>query len=173
MFWTLARQYSLHSEFAENRCFYISAKVVFLISSSLLHGSKSFFPGRTAGMGIGKGRDVEWDWLMMKLIVGFHDTQTPDNPKSSSFTRFHSPLARLRPSPPTQEFWKNVTCGQNTAKSCGKNSEKREKHVHGASTQKSLFLPAYSIKRQKWGIYVWRKHKWNSLSACFAPWSGT
>lgn len=60
------------------------------------------------------------------------DFITLRHPTAQNFA-FISPLLifGLRP---TQEFWKNVTCGQTTAKSCGRNSgEEREKRMHGAS----------------------------------------
>lgn len=82
---------------------------------------------------------------------------------------------------PTQEFWKNVTCGQNTSKSCGKNSEKREEHVHRASarsrsdthtyvrTLKAFFFHPLSIKRQKWGIYARKKNPSKTIWTLVSP----
>lgn len=89
---------------------------------------------------------------MMRLFVGFYDTQTLDNPKSSSFTRFYLPLALLQPFAQCKNFGR-MQRGKNTAKIMwlevreGRKTCARGTRAH--TNTKSLFLPPSVYKKTK------------------------
>lgn len=92
-------------ELAENRCLLCFGQSCFSHFSVSLPKQQILFPRP-------HGRNGNWKrqrcWVRLTqddthCRISWHsDTQTPDNPKSSSFTRFHLSLARLGPSPSTR-----------------------------------------------------------------------